>query len=149
MKLLPILLLSFISLTSTMVNGQTQKTSFLIIKSTKNYSSALKKAQLACNKLGWTLNLNGNYEDKENGLTNSEVCGCGEEHGYIPRGRYDAGNFISIEYSSAYEGFTKGYYIVVISSGKREKVQSVLAKVQKHYSDAYIKDSDVYVGCMH
>lgn len=149
MKLLSILLLSILCLTSNRVEAQTQKTSFLIIKSTKNYSSALKKAQLACNKLGWVLKLNGNYEDKENGLTNSEVCGCGNEHGYIPRGRYDAGNYISIEYSTAYEGFTEGYYIVVVSSGAREEVQKVLSKVQKHYSDAYIKDSDVYVGCMH
>lgn len=149
MKFLSILIIVITCFTYNTVNGQTRKTSFLIIKSTKNYNSALKKAQVASNKLGWTLNLNGNYKDKKNGLTNSDICDCGVNHGYIPRGRYDAGNYVSIEFSSAYEGFTKGYYIVVVSSGEREKVQSILAKVQKHYIDAYIKDTDIYVGCMH
>ena len=123
--------------------------SFLIIKSTKNYDKALKKAQLACNQLGLTLKLNGNYYDKEEGLANSSECGCGELHGYFPRGRYDDGNYISIEFSSAYDGFAEGYYIIVVSSGNREDVKLLLPKAQQFYADAYIKDSKAYMGCMH
>lgn len=124
--------------------------SFLIIISTKNYKRALTKAQLACNDLGLHLDLNNTYRDKENGgLTSSKVCGCGEQHGYVARGRSDDGNYISIEYSDAFEGFTPGYYIVVVSSGYREDVGKLLPEVKEAYKDAYIKDSEVYVGCMH
>ena len=149
MKLLSILIIALACLTTNIANAQTQKTSFLIIKSTKNYNSALKKAQLASKELGWTLDLGGNFQDKEDGLTNNEICGCGNDHGYIPRGRYDSGNYVSIEYSSAFEGFSKGYYVVMVSSGDREKVESVLIKVKTYYKDAYIKDADVWIGCMH
>jgi hypothetical protein len=149
MKTTQILIFTLILFFTNSTFGQTKKTSFLIIQSTKNYNTALKKAQLACNKLGLTLNLNGNYQDTDGGLTNSEICGCGESHGYLPRGRYDDGNYISIEYSSDYSGFSKGYYIVIVSSGERETVNSILTKVQAHYKSAYIKDSDIYIGCMH
>ena len=123
--------------------------SFLIIKSTTNYQKALKKAQLACNDLGLTLELRGNIYDKEEGLANTVECGCGEEHGYFPRGRYDDGDYISIEYSSAYTGFAEGYYIIIVSSGDRSEVKKLLPKAQQFYPDAYIKDSKIYMGCMH
>lgn len=123
--------------------------SFLIIQSGKNYQRALKKAQLACNKLGIPLDLRGCHADKEYGLASVETCDCGENHGYIPRGRGDDGNYISIEYSSAFKSFSSGYYIVVVSSGEKANVQAELANVQKHYKAAYVKTSPVYVGCMH
>ena len=128
---------------------QTVEKSFLIIQSTKSYNKALKKAQLACNKLGITLNLRNLYADKEKGLTTNEVCGCGEKHGYLPRGRFDDGKFISIEYSSAYKGFTPGYYMVIVASGDREELNTYLPKVKKHYKDAYIKNTSIYMGCMY
>ncbi len=130
-------------------DSNTVDQSFLIIQSTKSYNAALRKAQAACNKLGVTLNLNGNYADKEKGLTNSHVCACGLQHGYIPRGRGVSGNFISIEYSSAFEGTAEGYYLIVVSSGSRENIDNFLPEVKEHYSDAYIIDSPVYTGCMH
>ncbi len=123
--------------------------SFLIIQSTKNYNRALKKAQLACNKLGLTLDLRSMYKDDLVGLTSSEVCGCGEKHGYTPRGRGDDGNYISIEYSSRYPTFEEDYYMVIVSSGDRADVESIFAKVKEYYADAYIKDEEVYLGCMH
>ncbi len=131
------------------IPSQSVSKSFLIIKSTKNYSSALNKAQLACNKLGTTLNLRNLSEDKEEGLSTSETCGCGTNHGYLPRGRYDDGQYISIEYSSAFEGFTPDYYMVVVASGERATLKKYLPEVQKHYKLAYIKDTDVYMGCLH
>lgn len=149
MKFLLLLLITITCLSTHISHGQTKKTSFLIIQSTKAYNPALKTAQLACNKLGLTLDLKGNYKDEKNGLTNSEICGCGESHGYLSRGRYDDGHYISIEYSSAYDEFNKGYYIVVVSSGDRKKVESILEKVQMHFKDAYIKNADIYMGCMH
>ena len=123
--------------------------SFLIIQSTKSYNGALKKAKLACNKLSLTLNLRNLIQDKDEGLTSNDVCECGEKHGYIPRGRFDDGNYISIEYSSAYDSFSSGYYIVVVASGNNETVNSMLPEVKEHYKNAYVKKSKVYMGCMH
>lgn len=131
-------------------SNQIMSKSFLIISSTKSYGHALKRAQLACNKLGYTLDLRSMFEDRKNGgLTTNEVCGCGENHGYFPRGRGDDGNYISIEYSDYFDGFSEGYYIVVVSSGNREEVDAVLPKVKEHYNDAYVKNAPVYLGCMH
>ena len=57
------------------------------------------------------------------------------------------GVYVSIEYSDTYGGFAKGYYLVMIASGKYAKL--VLDDVKKHVSDAYVKRSSVYMGCMH
>ena len=146
------LIIFFLLVVSSSLNAQenfTTDQSFLIIQSTRSYDAALRKAQAACNKLGIPLNLNGNYADKEKGLSNSSVCGCGEKHGYIPRGRGDSGDYVSIEYSSAFATFSKDYYIVVVASGNRSDVAQSLPKVKKVYEDAYIKDAPVYMGCMH
>ena len=123
--------------------------SFLIIQSTKNYNRALRKAQQACNELSYTLNLRNLYKDKKVGLASSEICGCGEKHGYIPRGRYDDGQYISIEYSDSFEAFSPGYYIVIVASGKRDELNKLLPVIKQDYSDAYIKNSKTYIGCMH
>ncbi len=123
--------------------------SFLIIHSTKNYDSALKIAKEASKKLELKLNLRGYYEDKIDGLDTDEKCGCGELHGYLPRGRFDNGDFISIEYTNSYEEFVNGFYIVVTSSGDKKELIKSLNKVKDFYNDAYIKEASVYVGCMH
>ncbi len=129
--------------------GDFETKSFTIIISTKSYRSALRKAQEAANKLVIPMDLRSLTPDKEQGLTSNEVCGCGEKHGYISRGRYEDGKYISIEYSSAFEGFSKGYYIVVVQSGYHDALNETLPSIKKQYKDAYIKDSEVYMGCSH
>lgn len=143
------LLLTILLFISVQINAQEVSKSFLIVNSTKNYSAALKSARKAANELGIPMNLRNCYKDKEEGLTSSEVCGCGEKHGYIPRGRSDDDQYISIEYSSSYENFAPGYYIVVVSSGEEEAVKSLLPKVKEFNKSAYVKKSNVYIGCMH
>lgn len=143
------LLLTILLFISVQLNAQEVSKSFLIVSSTKNYSAALKSAQKAANKMGIPMNLRNCYKDKEEGLTSSEICGCGEKHGYIPRGRGDDGQYISIEYSSSYENFSPGYYIVVVSSGEEEAVKSLLTRAQEFNKSAYVKKSNVYMGCMH
>ena len=134
---------------SQTVFSQKEKKSFLIVSSSKTYSAALKSAQSAANNSGIPMDLRNMYKDKEEGLTSSEVCGCGEAHGYIPRGRGDDGTYISIEYSSSFEGFKEGYYIVVAASGDKDKVALELNRVKKLNKSAYIKSTQVYTGCMH
>ena len=127
---------------------------FVIILSTKDYSSALKVAKEASSKLDWKLNLRNYYEDKVNGGLKTDIkCGCGIEHSvsYITRGRDETGNYVSIEFSNAFEEFTKGYYIVVVSSGYKEDkfLSESLNMAKEFYPDAYRKISNVYLGCMH
>ena len=94
--------------------------------------------------------LRGLHPNREIGLSR-EVDICEDEgYGYpcyIPRGRYDNGVYISVEYSDAYKGFAKGYYIVMVASGEVDK--SLLKQIRTIVPDAYIKKSAVYMGCMH
>jgi hypothetical protein len=135
---------------------------FLLIQSTNDYKAALKTAQAAAKGLGIKLDLRGLIPDKNpnTGLTMpvdsclkySEEEGGGEDSTcYMARGRWDDGIYISIEYSNAYSGFSKGYYIVIAGSSdkKDQSLVSTLKKAQAKYSDAYIKTSKVYLCCMH
>jgi hypothetical protein len=128
------------------------KKDFVIVLSTKNYSEAKKLATEAAKKLKIKLDLRGLKPNKESGLTsNSKEC---EENGweypcYVSRGRYDDGEFVTIDYSNAFEGFTKGYYIVTTASGDAELAKTALAKAKKIYKTAYAKQTEIYIGCMH
>lgn len=70
---------------------------------------------------------------------------------YVPRGHYEDGSYISIEYSSSFLGFTEGYYIVVAASYELGNAQTkpMLTKAKKIIKDAYVKQSKVYTGCIH
>jgi len=149
-KIITILLVLF-SFIELKAQEATVKKGFLIIQSTKDYSAALRTAKLASQKLNIDMNLRGYYHDKTEGLKTDSICGCGEDHGYIARGRYDDGEYISIEYSDNYTGFAEGYYIVVAASNRRNNRQlsKTLKKAKRYYKDAYVKNASVYIGCMH
>lgn len=126
--------------------------SYVIVHSTKDYDASLKMAKEASKQLGFKLNLRDYYEDKENGGLKTDVeCGCGEIHEYWPRSDYQTQKFVSIEYSNGFEGFTKGYYIVVIANGEKKNrdLKKILRQARKHYKDAYAKTTSVYMGCSH
>ena len=136
------------------------KKDFLIIHSGKNYRTALAVAQKASKELNIKMDLRelspvtdtalglslpyisckSMYED----IVPPDTC-C-----YIARGRSDDGEYISIEYSSAYDGFARGYYIVIVSSGMKAEngMKKLLNRVKTKFKDAYIKSSWVYVCCL-
>lgn len=61
----------------------------------------------------------------------------------------DSEHCLSVERSDLYEGFKKGLYIVVggvMDLGSVESAQ-LLARYKKNAPDAYIKKTDVYMGC--
>jgi len=124
--------------------------SFLVAKSTKSYNEAKKFAKALSLKSGIKIDLRGLLFNADIGLTESkkECIDNGFEYPcYTPRGRYDDGAYISIEYSSAYERFSKGYYVVMVNSGEISK--RFLEKIKTYVPDAYVKKSSVYMGCMH
>ncbi len=131
-----------------------EKKGFVIISAGTNYDASLKIAKEAAKKFSYKLDLRDHIQNDIIGLTIPEtVC---EEHGfefpaYIVRGRYDDGKYVSIEYTDSYEGFTPGYYIVVVASGSKgnKELTEALSEAKKIYKGAYIKYADVYQGCIH
>lgn len=124
---------------------------FVIIQSTKNYKKAKAEAVKASLQLKQKLDLRALTPNSNAGLTYSEKE-CENEGGYpcyIARGRYDDGEYVSIEWSNAFTGFAKGYYIVVVCSGNKTDANIILSKAKKIFKDAYCKQANVYVGCMH
>ena len=130
--------------------------SFVIVASEKSFDNALEKAGRISVQAGVPFDMQNVRFDPAHlsthgGLTHSEET-CvefGEYPCYIPRGRWDAGIYLSVEYSSAIQGFTPGLYVVIAATGTKEEMQPVLTTVQKAAPDAYLKTSSVYMGCLH
>lgn len=145
--------------TTPSVEEQTATKAFVIAGSYKEYGDALKKAQLAAEKMGYPLKLNGLSPHPKTGLTHTkEFCeaeegGISEEYPcYWPRGRWDDGKYVSIEYSSAFTHFSPNYYIVVVANDNIDSpdIRDALKLAKsKGFKDAYAKTDKVYLGCMH
>ncbi|MFT4661775.1 MAG: hypothetical protein ACI8XB_002056 [Patiriisocius sp.] len=137
--------------------NMTKDFSFVILISTKSYEAALERAKDASNKLGYPIDLRGLHANTEIGLSLSkevcenEICGGGmvDYPVYIPRNDWGESKYVSVEYSDGFRGFTKGYYIVVVSSGEKGDpiVQEALSESRKFYKDAYAKTCGVWMGC--
>jgi len=123
--------------------------SFLIVSSTLDFESAEKIAVEAKRRLKLNYPTSVYFPADSVGFKTNKQCECGNVHDYFPRGSHDAGNYVSIEYSSGYKGFTEGYYIVIVSSGQKSSVEKELRKAKKHFPQAYIKTAEIYVGCRH
>jgi len=127
---------------------------FVILKSTPSFKEATQSAARAAATLGVGLNLRGLSPNLKTGLTFSrEECTRSEFRYpcYVPRGRRDDGTYVSVEWSSEYELFAKGLYVVMIASDVpgSSKTRRILETARRTYPDAYAKRVKVYVGCMH
>jgi hypothetical protein len=132
----------------------------IIVRSTKDYKTALLTAKQAASKLKKKLDLRGLSPNSKIGLSMSKGdcngVGGGDDLGfpcYQARGDGNAFNddYVSVEYSDAYKGFAKGYYIVVaaITDVKSASMKAKLAQINKVYPDAYAKRTYIWFGCMH
>ena len=129
-------------------DGEFVKKEFLIVKSTKDYNEARIFAKRIAKRLKQKVDLRGLIFHKQNFLTFSQKeCVEFEYPCYFQRGRYDDGEYVSIEHTNYYDEFKDGYYIVVVASG--HNLSKSLKKVQKEIADAYIKKATVYMGCIH
>ena len=132
----------------------TEKQGFIIIYAGKSYDATKKVALEAQKNLEYKLDLRNLEPNKEIGLSfpEDECSGYGYEFpANMQRGVPETGNFISVEYTNMYDGFTPGYYIVVVANYKKENAElnESLKFVKKYYKTAYIKYTDIYIGCMH
>ncbi len=124
---------------------------FVIIHSSKDYESAKKIVEEAHIRMNYKINLRGYYKGNDQPLETDKLCECGNNpHQYIARGRWDDGNYISIEHSDRYTGFIESYYIVVIASGQEDskKLKEALALAKQFYPSAYLKKIEIYIGCI-
>lgn len=128
----------------------------VILRSTKDYRAALLTARQAARQLQLPLDLEGYHPHPIAGLTLSKAdcANSGFDYpAYIPRGYGLAADsaFVSIEYSSGYSEFAKGYYLVVAAVGQpgARVVRQAISASRRWYADAYGKRTRVYVGCMH
>ena len=130
------------------------KKSFVILKSTGSYDEAHRFSIAAAKALDARLDLRDLSPDKKVGLTFSRKA-CQHEIGsfpcYWPRGRFDDGVYVSIEYSNGYKGFKDGLYIIILANGgtEDENIKSALRHARAVYPDAYVKTTAVYLGCVH
>lgn len=148
-----LLLLSNVSAYAQDPNAFVKK-GFLIVASCVTLKEAKAIAETAALKTGIPFH-DEKLEQTERGNVSFPASDCeadGFEYPcYVARGRYDDGEYISIEYSDAYEGFKTGYFIVIAASyaEKHKDLKTTQHKVRKFYPSAYIKNSKVYIGCMH
>ncbi len=124
---------------------------FLLVAASKDWDTARSTASQAAQALAMEIKVNVEPHPSEGLSFDEKTC---QENGfpfpcYVPRGRHDDGEFVSVEWSSAYEGFTPGLYIVVVASGPEAEVKKQLEAAREVYGDAYIKKARVYMGCMH
>jgi len=127
---------------------------FVIVKSTPSFKEATETAAKVAAELGIALNLRGLSPNLRTGLTSSkdECVRNGLFYPcYVPRGRFDDGTYVSVEWSSQYEVFERALYVVMIAShapGSKETSRA-LAAARRFYRAAYAKRVRIYVGCMH
>lgn len=133
---------------------ETEKKGFVIVASGKNYDAMKILAKTVAEKMDYKLDLRDLVPDETLGLTLTKED-CENENyefpWYIARGRYDDGEYVSIEYTDGYNTFTPGYYIIIVSSHSKgnKDLTKALNKAKQYYETAYIKYADVYMGCMH
>jgi hypothetical protein len=127
---------------------------FHILLSTKDFKAAQQLAQTASKKTGLSYRGTDLQPNAITGVTHHQDS-CkkwGEEYPcYFPRGRYDDGAYISVEYSNGFEGFMEGYYIVIAVSGSKEDPEftNAVKKVKAYFPKSYVKKTRVFIGCMH
>jgi len=136
------------------VNAQTETKGYVVISTSTDYQTSLKKAKKAADKLGYMLDLRGLSENSTIGLTmDKSIC---DESGYdFPayqtRGKFDDGNYVSIEFSNGFENCEKGKYFVVVASGQKgsPKLKKAFKKTKKKYKKAKMKYAKISLACSH
>jgi hypothetical protein len=131
-----------------------QEKAFVVLQAHKSFADAKAAASLAAAVLSIHYDSRGLSSDARTGLTSSKRD-CEQDYGsfpcYVPRGRYDDGVWISVEYSSGYKGFSPGLYLIVVASAPPGDplIALALARVKDGYPKARIQRAPIYVGCIH
>ncbi len=147
--LLVLLLFARSTIAQEMPNPLVAK-SFVIIASSSQYEVAKTIAEKASQTVKIKLELRGLLPNTKTGLT-ADKKNCLESlfqefPCYQARGKYDDGEYVSIEHSSAYKEMKHGLFIVIVYSGEKKEAAIMLKKIKTTFKDAYIKPVKIYMA---
>lgn len=130
------------------------RTGLLIVGSHGTYRAALAAAKAFSAASGIAYDSQGMTYDAKRGLILPDDSDDEIYAGQYMRRRYDScsGNdtCVSVERSEAYEGFRPGLYIVVAGVvGHGAEADERLKVARKIVPSAYIKQTTLYMGCIH
>jgi hypothetical protein len=130
----------------------------LVLGSFTTYQAALRAAQAWSRRSGHAYSSRGMLYDKQRGLIFPDDFADQIFAGnYVPRRSADECGVqaegklcLTVERSDGYEGFAPGLYIVVGGLlGAGEGRDKALAVARKVAAGAYVKQTTIYLGCMH
>lgn len=139
------------------IEASSYRLGILVLGSYKSYDEAARAAKWFSSRSTYPYGSRGMIYEKGRGLIwpddGSDEAWAGR---YAPR-RYDnecdireSRPCITVERSEGYEGFAPGLYIVVGGVlGRDAERAERLAAAQKLVPEAYVKQTTIYLGCMH
>lgn len=131
----------------------------VILGSFTEFNEANAHARAISRTSGVPFSLEGKVYDKKRGLILPDDAADSLYAGsYLLRrgnmtqlsGHSDYTEYLSIERSDAYPGLRPGYYIIVGGFyDTRREASAALARFRLPAADAYVKKTQIYMGCMH
>jgi hypothetical protein len=125
----------------------------LVVSSHRSYAAAVRAAKSYGHEAGIPYDTRGMVFDDERGLiwpdNDEDDIWAGQ---YAPRRDDTAGcpsGCVTVERSSAYTNFEPGLYIVVAGIVDREEARERLTMARRYAPYAYVKQTVLYMGCMH
>lgn len=130
------------------------RTGLLIVGSHGSYRDALAAAKAFGTTSGIAYDSRGMIYDAKRGLILPDDSDDDVLAGQYVRRRYDTCGrgstpCVTVERSEAYEGFRPGLYIVVAGVGSGAEADERLKLARKIVPSAYIKQTTLYLGCIH
>jgi len=131
--------------------GQRSFVRFLVADEVKTYQEAVELANDVSSQMNIKLDLRGLVAYEGGGLTVPDsICKLHDVSypAYTPRGRWDDGVYVSIEWSDDYEDVAESKYIVVVSSNSEynNNMVNLYESVSSRFIHAYLQSTTVYTG---
>jgi hypothetical protein len=126
----------------------------LVVGSHRSYHAAVRAAKTFSDASGISYSSQGMIFDEPRGLIIPDDDPDEAYRGqYVPR-RYDdgcdQGRCVTVERSDGYDGFRPGLYIVVAGIvGRDAEAKARLKQAQRIVPTAYVRQTILYMGCMH
>ncbi len=126
----------------------------LVVGSHRSYHAAVRAAKTFSETSGISYSSQGMIFDEARGLIIPDDDPDEAYRGqYVPR-RYDdacdQGRCVTVERSDAYDGFRPGLYIAVAGIlGRDAEARARLKQAQRIVPTAYVRQTILYMGCMH
>ena len=126
----------------------------VVAGSFETYAAALEAATRVADRSGLPYDSRGLIHDRERGLVLPDSAKGPDAGRYLSRRHDECGAArrpcISVERSSAYDGFEPGLFIVVAGVMRRSEARDVrLAALRRVVPDAYVKETNLWMGCRH